>query len=99
MTSRELKEEEKGSFCVKGIKFQFCQMNYFKKSNVLIVNKLHCIIKMFLKVLMLSVLATIKKILKKKDIGKRKKSCEEYNHIFEIKMALKHGKMFKVTKK
>lgn len=48
---------------------------------------------------MLSVLTTIKKILKKKDIGKRKKSCKEYNHTFNIKMAIKHGKIFKVTKK
>lgn len=47
---------------------------------------------------MLSVLATTKKFLKNKDIGKRKKSCKEYNHTFEIKMAIKHGKMFKVTK-
>ena len=55
---------------------------------------------MFLKVLMLSVLTThTHKILKKKDIGKRKKSCKEYNHTFNIKMAIRHGKMFKVTKK
>ena len=63
-----------------------------------IINKLYCITKLFLKVQMLSVLATTKKILKNKDIGKRKKSCKEYNHTFEIKMAIKHGKMFKVTK-
>lgn len=48
---------------------------------------------------MLSVLTTIKKFLRKKTLGKEKKSCKEYNHTFDIKMAIKHGKMFKVTKK
>lgn len=32
-------------------------------------------------------------------MGKEKKSCKEYNHTFDIKMAIKHGKMFKVIKK